>query len=86
MILLCSICQSEIPLQQPVDQNKRLATAVITAAPCPKCSEAHIAIRLALTNLWEACYRADVAEDLPAGIDGSLLDAAMHALGMKGPR
>lgn len=48
MILLCSICQSEIPLAQPVDQNKRLATAVVTAAPCPNCNQVTEELRTAL--------------------------------------
>lgn len=38
MRILCSICQSVIPLQQPLDQTLPLSAAIVTMAPCPNCS------------------------------------------------
>lgn len=37
-------------------------------------------LRKALKALMDACWAADVAGDLPEGIDGGLLDAAKEAL------
>src|SRR6185436_9540577 len=40
VIILCSICQTRIPLQQALDQTMPLSDAVVTMAPCPVCFEA----------------------------------------------